>query len=581
MNNSFQFANISGASTLNEETIQKLVVSLSPDTEIFSQEEMDIREKIAKASSKKEEIKSELDNLEVVEHPGIKPNREKVNDSIRTIFFSWIGLVVLMFIIHCIMWCVRLVSNNSWDTWAWTTNLFTYGLIICVVITIGIKVWFHISLAGWEAMKELYTKYKDNVKSLQKSIEKEDHKISNFQSEIENINDNRARVLVQAYRLNGLPLKSIGNWNYKEAKKTYFSFLDRMQRAYENKSITEIIDFIDFKYRLFYSYSLASEASSAQNLESFRRCIPMYHDGKMNREIITPKDVTPTTISQLSYNLANYKANEMDRYINEFERILDMDTSGFFTKHDSSLLEKQTNKLEALYTNSVRFVEGFQEFATSLDEALGLCRLVAFRNIYLGAELLNIVHRGAGGGKASTSTDNIGNIELEGLKNINVASFSMTDSLNAVVSNSVATMSAFISNALSQKETRKLAANNPKNAAFAAAGAAAFGAINAGIEAWKNRNAKINDLVSKQNQIFEALEQVIKTYEGNYPLAIRSLELIEAISKVNMGFATIYSPLYKKIFIEHDLRITNKDKADLSAISKILNDYNKIAKTNL
>lgn len=574
-----QYANISGLQDLSEETIQKLATSISWNKEYFSEEETSIKEKISKASSKKVSIKTQIDNLEIVEHPGIKPSREKVNDIIKTLFGSWIGLVILMFIIHCIMWCVRLVSDSSWDTWNWVTNIALYGFIICMLAFFGLKIWYHISLFGWEAGKELYTEYKDNVKRLQKAIEDEDQRIENYQSELQIIKDNRAKILVQAYRQKGLPLKSLANWDYTDAKNTYFSFLKLMQEAYVGKTQNEIITFIDSKYKIFYSRSLDSETSSDEVLKSFKNSIPLLIAGKINRAIMVPSEVSPSSINHLSNQLANYKANELDKFIDEFDQLLNMDTSGFFTKQDSSLLEIQTDKMQSVYNKSTKVISGFQNLVYNLNHALGICRLVAFRNIYLGAELLNIVHNGAGGGKSTTSSDQIDKIEIGDFEDIDISTFSMQDSLNNMVSNGLDTMSNFINEALSQKSTRKYVTNNPKSAAMAAVGAAAFGAINAGIDAWRKRNAKINDLLNKQEQIFRGFEQTIEAYESNYPLALRSLELIEALMKVNTGFATLYTPLYDKVFVQQN--IASISMSEIHGLARALNDYNNITKIKL
>lgn len=579
MNHSQQFAQISGLQDLSEEILQKLASSLSSNEEFFSEEEAYIRGKISKASSKKASINTQIDNLEIVEHPGIKPNREKVNDIIKSIFGGWIGLVILMFIIHCIMWCVRLVSDSSWDTWKWTTNLFLYGLIICILAYFGLKIWYHISLAGWEAGKESYTEYKDNEKRLHKAIEDENQRIKNYQSELQKINDNRARVLVQAYRQKGLPLKSLATWDYSDAKRTYFSLLKSMQEAYLTKNQDEIITFINTKFGIFYNRSLDSETPSAEVLKAFKTSVPFSVDGKINREVTIPSETSSNSLNHLSTQLAYYKANEMDKYIDEFDEVLNMDTSGFFTKQDSSLLETQTNKMQSVYNRCTKVISGFQNLVHKLNHTLGVCRLVAFRNIYLGAELLNIAHKGAGGGKSTTSSDKIDNIEIGDFEDIDISKFSLSDSLNNMVSNGLDSMSNFITEALTQKDTRKYVANNPKTAALAAVGAAAFGAINAGLDAWKNRNAKINDLINKQEQIFKVFEQSIEAYEVNYPLALRSLELIEAIVKINTGFATIYKPLYDKIFVQRNL--TSVSMQELHGLARALNEYNNITKTKL
>ncbi len=570
---------ILGTENINEANLSKLATQLSPDIEFFTQEESNLKDRIFIASSKISELKNKINNIDVVDHPGIKPNPEKVNDFAKNLFGSWFGLVVLMFIIHCVMWVVRLFSSSSWDTWEWTKNIFTYGLIICIILYIGAKVWYYFNLVSWEARKESYYEYKNNLNGLQKSIDDEEQRINNFHVELKKIDDNRAKILVQAYRLKGLPLKSLIDWEYSDAKETYFAFLKLMHNAYINKNTDEIINFINTKYELFYFHSLASEAPSNEVLRSFRNSIPLRIGGNINREVITPNEGTAKAISLLSNRLNNYTPNKMDNFIDEVNKILKMDTRGFFTKHDSSLLEEQANRLQYVYNQCVNFVEGFQNLATRLNDVLGICRLVAFRNIYLGAELLNITHRGAGGGKSTTSTDSIGDIEFGSVDNIDISSFSLNDSINAMVSQGLENMSIFISNALSQKDSRKYIVNNPKSAALSAAGIAAFGAINAGIDAWKKRNAKINDLINKQEQIFNAIEQLINNHESNYPLAVRSLELIEAISKINTGFITIYQPIYEKLFIQRDFESVSK--ADLYHLRQALNDYNQIAKTKL
>lgn len=571
---------ISGLDNLSEETLQELTSILSPDQELFSEEENNNRVKISQALAKKTDIHTEMVNLEVVQHAGVKPNINKVNEFIKGLFGGWISLVVIMFIIHCVMWVVRLVSSSSWDTWKWTSNLFFYGFSICVIIYIGVKIWYHLTLVGWETQMELYREYKDKLAKLQKAMDYEDSRINNYRSEINKIIDNRGKILAYAFRLKGLPLKDLKNWDYKNAKESYFSLLKLKQNAYSSKNPDKIKEFLNTKYEIFYAHSLASESPSKEVLDTFYSYIPLFSNKEINRDVTDPSPISQSAIKLLSTKLYEYDADAMNRYIHECDQILEMDTSGIFTKYDSSLLEEQTRKMQGVYNKCAKYVDSFQNLIICLNNSLSICRLVAFRNIYLGAELLHMIKEGAGGGRSAISTDTIHNIEIEALhNNLNLSSFSFSESINNIVNDSIESVSCLIQNVISNKHTRKYAANNPKNAALAVAGAAAFGAITAGIEAWKKRNAKINDLSNKQDKIFESLFILIEKYCDSYPVAVRTIELIQAITKVNSGFIEIYKPLYDKIFVHQNM--SSVSMTELHSLSRALSHYNNISKTNL
>ena len=398
---------------------------------------------------------------------------------------------------------------------------------------------------------------------------------------ISNIITNRQNILACAFRLIlSLPIRSIAASDFDTMHKAFFKTLDNSKSFQSIEEPTErlkaLFSFYDAKLELFHKVSIPSEAISTEVLQTVRSAITK---AESSRGVWKLSESNESYVAKLIRDNSHYTANSLDANIDEFKELLEMDTSGFLTKHDSDALEQQVGGLNKIYRSTVDFYDRHNNLIEKINHTLGVVRLVAYRYIYLGAELLNIVHEGAGGGKLTTAFDSIeGTVDLA-KSNVKIESFTTSDAISGMIASGLDSITTSVSNVLNDKQAAKFAMNNPKTTAIAVAGQAAFAIIDSGIKAWKKRNAKIDGLLKKEEQIIENQKKVVDSYLMNLSSSERALELIKAIIKVNEGFLSIYTPISQKVFI--DKSFASVSMTELQQLALAIGEYKKISDSKL
>ena len=147
--------------------------------------------------------------------------------------------------------------------------------------------------------------------------------------------------------------------------------------------------------------------------------------------------------------------------------------------------------MKELYDAAKSEFEEVEEISEKTNYILGYSRLCAFRNIYLGVELINYTRYHSGGKKLKAQSDLI-NSNFE-LTNINLSNTEISNNFS-LINNITSFSDCFIS----EKGKFETIFNNPKTAAKVAAASAALQLIGDWLE---KRNQAIENNTKFQKEI--------------------------------------------------------------------------------
>lgn len=322
----------------------------------------------------------------------------------------------------------------------------------------------------------------------------------------------------------------------------------------------------------FYDESLKNEAGAnvyEKFAEQLHKAISTQNFNLLRMDF-DEKALLASNEYDFSKKVASYKGivEKMDisDWINQYDSVKNMETSGFLGLTNIDKLASKTQNLQKLYNPIKREYDKLRNVTDEVNYYLTLVRTVAYRNIYLGVELLNYIRDNAGGKSlmAQKDTVNTGDAMIVG----NVASDRLQmDSMNNIAN----TLNGLMFNAIEDKELRKFVMKNPKMATGAAALAVVGNLLNERIEKIENNN-------ELQKQLITSIGQMADGYNSGKAGLLRAIEVIKALSKANIGFLAIYAPLRDKFFIEGCTVATMRD---LQNLAKATQEYKHISDTKL
>ena len=232
--------------------------------------------------------------------------------------------------------------------------------------------------------------------------------------------------------------------------------------------------------------------------------------------------------------------------------------------------EEKTRKMHAIYTAALSETKELQEITDFLSLTLDCARIAAYKNIHLGVEVLSFNRDNVGGRSLTTekSLADIGNIEVG---NINFEKIDLDFSvLSSFTSGAINTLDSIASIVSSDKEFAKLVGKNPKMAGAAVLVGGAINLIDQHLEN-REKNAKV------RAEIVEAFGDIVDQYTKCKGIAIRIVEIAEAIVKANNGFVATYAPLRDKVFVAGE----PLSMADMQALALVISEYKKISMAKL
>lgn len=357
--------------------------------------------------------------------------------------------------------------------------------------------------------------------------------------------------------------------------------LDELVRLYseyknvsddENVKRDKAMRFFDAKLQFFYDVSVRCEAGTSV----FREFDTQLKNAIASKNVyLLRKDPEESSLLQakeysFASKLEGFKAsaNRMDisRLMNQYNAVKDMDTSGFLGFANVDKLARKTENLQKVYAPIKDEYDRLRRLSNDINYYLTYARTVAYRNIYLGVELLNYIRDNAGGKSLMTQKDTVITNKAMVVGSVSGDALHM-DSMENVAN----TLNGLLTDTLEDKQLRKFVMNNPKMVAGAAALAVVGGFLNERID-------KINNNNEMQKQLITSIGQMVDGFNSGKAGMLRAVEVIKALSKANIGFLAIYAPLRDKFFIEGCTVATMRD---LQNLAKATQEYKHISDTKL
>lgn len=326
------------------------------------------------------------------------------------------------------------------------------------------------------------------------------------------------------------------------------------------------------KLDVFYLISLRGE--SQQNLAIYKSFNTAYHNAKAqgnynlmrvdsDESTIMQNGITPV-MSDINKWQNALKNDKTVNYSKQIKQIKNMDVSGLFGLTSTSKLSSQTRAYSDLVNAALGEARELATANNALNNALLQIRLCAYRNLYLGVELLNYLRENTGGGSLTTehSQFHVANVPMQ---NISLNISTITIDYNRISNMAMQGFDTAM-NALSDLGFE------PGDGASIVVGSIA--AIGAGI---MERASKLSANMEQQNRLCDALNRIIPQIQSGQAGLLRTIEVMQAIVKANNGFMKIYAPIRDKVFVTHQ----PVSVIDINALVQATSAYNKISNSKI
>lgn len=537
----------------------------------------EIQQKIQILESEKELASKKLKNLIPVDKPD-EPEDEYLSGWIM-IFASII--VGIIFLFHCIIWCLKRLFDISWNTWGWTVTAFCWGIGISIVGVIIFKGIHLIQMQKYETKKVKYDDFVVTKKTLKDKISELTQKINSLKTGEDNIKSRYVESIIKDYRnILGIPIDDYAI-AYEECKDVEKMMLELEELLQELKECTDIQGkqtlkkkIVNEKLCIFYLWSIKGETVNTYPIfkNQFKQA-QHSHSWEMLREEIKDE------LANLHWNkLKDYTAllndNKMTPFIKDLEEIAQFDTKGLFGMEDVDALAEKTKMLQRLFKAAKVEYKELAELNHNITYLLEFVRVLAYRNIYLSAELLNYIRDNAGG-KSLTTEKDILDIKVD-FKKINSSMAKLKMDVVENISNTVASFIDKGGELLKSKEIVNFIGKNPKTSAALGVIALLGSTI---INIAEERNAKVENNLKIQKAAIENIQKMIDNYTNGQSALLRAIEIIKAISNANNGFLQIYEPLRYQVYDKKD--VESLTLTDIQQLVLATNEYNKISKAKL
>mgnify|MGYP004696758485 CR=1 FL=1 len=532
-----------------EKQLSKVIVNVTPDT-IVSQHDS-IREKrkhdISDFKNKKKKLEEDLNVKENLKVP------EKVEDPGELNFFR----ILLTYAIGAYL--------------VWGLDWFWVGIILLTIESLIVfEKYCHISR---------YKKYKDDLDEYHSTEDRLKYDIPQLKMEIGYLNTVISENLFSEINSGcsiPIPRKAINEntWEEMDGKlddlvASYSQYKDASAGSLKKEMSR---NFFNKKLEFFYNESIRNEAGCdvyKKFEEQLHRAISTM-DFNLLRMDFDEKALLVSKEYDFSTKVQSYKGivEKMDisYLMKQYDIIKDMETSGFLGFTNIDKLASKTQNLQKLYAPIKGEYDRLRKVSDEVNYYLTFVRTVAYRNIYLGVELLNYIRDNAGGKSLISQKDKVDAGDTMNVDKVTSDRLQM-DSMNNVAN----TLSGLVSNALEDKQLRKFVMNNPKMATGAAALAVVGNLLGERIEKIENNN-------ELQKQLITSISQMVDGYNSGKAGLLRAIEVIKALSKANIGFLAIYAPLRDKFFVEE---CTTATMMDLQNLAKATQEYKHISDTKL
>lgn len=386
----------------------------------------------------------------------------------------------------------------------------------------------------------------------------------------------------------GLPLASsaVSNDRYAYLNSEYKRLLD-LQKSIDNANdkisrIKAMRTVMDQKLEFFYRNCIYAETCQ-EVYKMFRRQLWWKGRGDMRVRKHTPSSwKVKSRYRNLLAAKDGLSFEPFGDILDEFNSIYHESTSFLLVFTDTEKKSNQTKRLLKVAKKAEkeygRLVEKCQKAVLVLDYV----RTCAYRNVYLGVELINFIKVSAGGGNLTKARDGIEvshtstalpKVKTSDLR-MNVSNKDIHSALNSV-SNDIGNVAKTM---FSSSEMKKWSSENA-NAAMGLVGIAAIGSTVAHFGGMiYNYFQKVNANDSAQLKMTQYMSELSGKYHKSLGGLLRSIELIEAINRANQGFMNVYLPLQRRILSQRDYQI---DILDLKRLADVTNAFKKISESKI
>lgn len=484
------------------------------------------------------------------------------------------AIVVVLFILHCIIWVLNLIFDIEWDTWGWTVTAFWWGLGTTVFVVAATTVWYIYQKRSYDEKLTAYHEYLRTKGNLENGKKDANTAINNKMTEIvSSLNNDVKEIIDVPLSLNAIQFKD--KEEVEKLLKEYYDLKNKMLNVGDPVEKAKLHDELtNKKLAFFYKYSIKGETNVTYPF--FKKQLEAAQS-QNNYNVLRIEKSNQTALSHLN-KLNSYtkllKENKMTPILNDLNDIKDIDTTGWFGRENVDALAEKTGMLQELFKTAKYEYKELASVNKDISYLLEYVRVCAYRNIYLGVELLNYIRDNAGGKSLTTEKGMVDmNVKLENIS-ISVDSLKMDviGNITATVSNTIQAGVELLEN----KDVMKFVGKNPKASAGIAAAALLGSAISNYTE---ERNAKIKQNNKIQKDAIKNIQKMVDNYTKGQGALLRAIELIKAITKANSGFMQVYEPLKKQVFDNN--AASSVTMQDIRQLAIATNEYNKISQAKL
>lgn len=523
-----------------------------------------------------EELIGSMEDGEAIHPKYDEPEPTEWAEKIATVWIYYAGALALTAAFGGCAWLLKKLFSTDWDVWL-LLQLCLFAIFIPLVATFFMLIFQLNQASKWGKRKEEFDTLVARRNDLAKIFHEEETNQEIFltlHSELDLRRDDVLRNMF-AEQLT-LPVRSfeLGKWG--EAQRTYLGLKENFDKLNETPAADRkqaVYDYFNTKLDIFYSLSIPAEAG--ENKEILRPFDNLTVEEM--RSTFAPAEATIANVRKLQERIGSLV--DIHAVIEDFNEAVDIDTSGTFTKNDSKKVEEKTRLMKAQHDNFTGAMTKYRAAVSRINTALGLARMVAYRNLYLGAELISVVTFHHGGGKLERMNDSLADIDIV-LTDAQIESGpGMQEAMLNIVGDSLDSVFDCVNSVLNDKAATKYYSQNPKEALAAMAGVAVMTALNSAIDNWNKRNKRIAECLELQEQMIENMENMVTQYLDTEAGARRALELIESLIKMNDGFKGIYEPLRAKVFDRKNPEGVSKN--DIMELVMAMKNYKKVSDSKL
>ncbi len=556
--------------------------ALKRDESLFEPELQELESQLSDSTDTYNQAVYDLEHLKEVHRPYEPESHIKETAGWS---FSISGVVVaVLFVFHIVIWIINIIFNIPWDTWGWTKHAFFWGLGLSSLATGIAALIYAIQMRRYESDLQRYHEYVATVKRLNETIEATDEEIGKFQKKIDTLWTVRKKALGLAIRsIHGLPFPDSlmpEDW-YDVVKSRYFELSDikdKLTGTSGQKNWDKLnTEYVNRKLQFFYEVSMPLEVSDENVFKEFKA--QMNSSDKQNDMNILRSDTGDeksrgkSIIRKFGSFRKKLLDNRIEQHLDKFQEIKNRKTSKLLIFTDTEKKAAQSSAMSSVVSSARHEYNELREIGQEIEYALGYARGCAYRNLYLGVELLNYIRANAGGSSLTTVQDTI--------KTIDIPKQMLSYSHDEMVAHTgdVALMEmnrlSSLANSLDDTTVMAFASKNPK----ISAAIAAFELASSAIHVLDNHFSAVEKNAEYQKNLASELDEIVSAYTEGQGQMLRAIEIIQSIVKANTGFMAIYEPMKKKVFESND--IAGISKQELIQLAAAMKDYKSISDSKL